>query len=299
MKESTSLKPFGYLGDIYSVDANAVPKNLSKKGVAPYFPISAMRAVGLITSRHVDDLKSDPVAIGCCILVGEEWVLAAHHVLPSHEFSQNFQVVFDYLVSETNPKAEYSKTTRIKFSPNKNTYYCSLDGILSTAGHDYMNGDWVLIKLESKIDAKKFKPLMPRKQIATDNYPPKRQFVLPHYENQTQPAGAPPRPEPLHVLITPTEKEGEKYFTDTHRIASSPSEDWKMEHFINGHSGASGAPLMDGDGKFVGMHVRSLDKDVGINTGLASNALFISNDLKNRCNFPFKSEKITLDPINF
>lgn len=299
MKKSISLGSLWHYGDIYLRDADVVPKNLSKNGGVSYFPIEAMCAVGLITSRHLNDLKSDPVAIGCCILVGEEWVLTAHHVLPSLEFSQNFQVTFDYLKSAINPTADYSATTRIEFSSDKkNTYYCSLDGILSPAGHEYMNGDWVLIKLKSKIN--NIKPLIPRRQIAADNdrkYP-KRQFVIPHYENETQIYGAPPRPEPLHVLITPTEKEGEKYFTDTHRIDSSPSGDWKMEHLINGHSGASGAPLMDGGGKFVGMHVRSPDKDVGINAGLASNALFIANDLTNRCKFPF-IKNITLDPAKF
>nr|WP_315225561.1 trypsin-like peptidase domain-containing protein [uncultured Albidiferax sp.] len=275
-----------------------------------FFPLSAMKSIGLISSKHSRDLSNNPIPIGTCFLVGPQWVLTAHHVLPSHEFAQNFWVVFGFINEKDKTMSElFEAAQKIEFScSNKFDYYSSVDGARIGNGHEYEAGDWVLIKLKNEPEG--IYPISPRTVVASDFESGNRSFVIPYYLSKMwspekvgvgfpSAEGDMPDVAPLHVLITP---KNHSKFEDAHRLMLYPGFDfknsWKIRHFISAASGASGAPLMDSDGKFVGLHVQSEKVDKGVNPGVASNAHVIATDLE-ALDFPFNDEGVTLIKGNF
>lgn len=259
-----------------------------------------LRAVGLIVARGTENLESDPVVIGSCLLVGRDWVLTAHHVLLSQEFAQNFQAVFDFVGAPNSTVDErFLEAKKYDFSSDKSHFFKSNDGIFSGNGHDYMGGDWVLIKIKLKPDENhEIIPLIPRRVVSEDMLPQSRGFFVPYHqsgfssvENKDIPFGL----APVHALITDRTS---SIFKDTQRIAAYDPADWKIEHYAAAHSGASGAPLMSIDGKFVGIHLRSVKKASGINPGLACSARTIAEILKNEHIFQ-NDPSFTLKLSNF
>lgn len=305
MSPPLNLSPYDYYRPF--ITDSGLPQKESNPDPLRNITQSSMAATGLITSRYVNDLTSDPIPIGSCVLVGPQWILTAHHVLMSHEYAQNFQVVFGFFDNAEKYIDElFSKATRIQFSFDKNDYYSSEDGVKSQNGHNYMNGDWALIKLSHPVE--EFAPLVCRRIHPDDAKENSRKFFIPWYLSKTW------RPShqnltkteelaisygiaPLHTLIS-TVVEGES--SDVHRLKSIPKKgEWKIQHLVNAYHGASGSPLMNLDGKFIGIHVRSPNENTpGLNPGLASNAEVIAQQLK-KMGFNAAKEEVTLDPDRF
>jgi hypothetical protein len=290
-------------GEAKAFDASGIVGSLGDGAITRAAATNAassldLRAVGLIVKKDAQNLDDDPVAIGSCVLVGREWVLTAHHVLLSQEFAQNFKAVFNFI--NTNAKSvsdEFSKVNNFYFSAKEGDFYCSKDGVLSENGHEYMAGDWALIKVTAD-KPHDISPLKPRKVVAADVQADSRRFFVPYHQTGYSPLGSRDIPfglAPVHALIT---DRASSIFKDTQRIAAYDPADWKIEHYAAAHSGASGAPLMSIDGEFVGIHLRSLKKASGINPGLACSARAIAEILKNE-NILQNDPSFTLKLANF
>ena len=269
-------KAFDASGIVGSLDVGAVTRDGAPQAASSL----DLRAVGLIVKKDAQNLDDDPVAIGSCVLVGREWVLTAHHVLLSQEFAQNFKAVFNFINTDAESVSdEFSKVNHFSFSAKEGDFYCSKDGVLSENGHEYMAGDWALIKVTTEREHS-IAPLKPREVVAADMQADSRGFFVPYHQSGYSPLGSKDIPfglAPVHALVT---DRNSSIFKDTQRIAAHDPEDWKIEHYAAAHSGASGAPLMSIDGGFVGIHLRSIKKASGINPGLASSAQAIIEELK-------------------
>ena len=236
-------------------------------------------SIGVILPKFVNTLNQARLhAEATATVVGQGWILTAHHAVDNPEFARNYCVIFGLDFSTLRPNDPFPVgTVRIDLGFDVGSMIHSGDGTQSESGHSYNQGDWALIKLQSDLPAQ-FVPLEPSLQAIDSAVDAKQGVFIATYFG----LGGVQALTAIVQFQEPTESTGVMQ-PDLDQILAQ--QDGNLFHKAAAFSGCSGAPLLLSDGKLIGIHIRS---DVALPgfpnrfVNLATSAASISTALKTK-----------------
>jgi hypothetical protein len=224
------------------------------------FDLSSIGAIGLVIPKSVtsEQLAGGGFHFGACVLINDEWVLTAHHVLDSVEFARNYHVVFDFMwngSSKVDTKQSFDTSTKVSFDTENELNFISSEDLSLADKVFTRNHDWAAIRLAtSQTKRAKMKFQLLHSHTLAKNAPI---ALIPFFSSLlTGEAIA-----PLHFAAPapPLPNDGD---LDRGRVLRRTSEDY-LEHKVNTSGGASGAPLLSTQGGILGIHIA--EENIGPN----------------------------------
>jgi Trypsin-like peptidase domain len=232
------------------------------------FDLSNIGAIGLVIPKRVtaEQLAGGGFHFGVCVLINDEWVLTAHHVLDSAEFARNYHVVFDFMwngSSKLDTKLAFDSSHKVTFDTGTGLNFLSSEDLSLADKVFTRNHDWAAIRLEtSQTNRAKMKFQLLDSNTLAANAP---KALVPFFSSLlTNEAIA-----PLHFVAPapPLRNDGD---LDRGRVLRRTSEDY-LEHKVNISGGASGAPLLSTQGGILGIHVA--EENIGPNLATCADVI--------------------------